>query len=436
MNRLLAVLCLLPLAAAAQPKTVSDDRDWAAQAAALHDATEAEWIVRTGDVDNLGFGWPEDFDPFCGRTTLAHEYPWQPKPGDVAGLDRILLSSKFKGREGDGYSGNYDKKKSKPVALELQTKTLKGATVHDAWLQLFIDDFQAPSMGSRFQVKLNGKRFAEGEQLLNAIDQTGPVGKLVTLPVPEEFFADLTGKPKLTVLIDEVNGAGDGWAIDFVRLLVNRKRENTCTGTVKGVVVVKGTGEPIAGATVTVGGGVSAKTNAEGAFVLAGVPTGFAVVTGSASGYADGRATADVGRGEDGAEVSVELSPGKALVFDKKEIKIGEAFSLNNILFDVGKAVVKKESKPELDKVVAFLKQNPTTEIELSGHTSSEGDAAMNRSLSYRRVQACKDYVTKKGVDAGRIVTVGYGPDRPVASNETEDGRKLNRRVELRVVKD
>ena len=101
----------------------------------------------------------------------------------------------------------------------------------------------------------------------------------------------------------------------------------------------------------------------------------------------------------------------------------------------MSKAELKKESKPELEKVVQFLKDNPAAEIELAGHTSSEGDAAVNRSLSYRRVKACKDYITGKGIDPGRIVAVGYGPDRPVAPNDTEPNRKLNRRVELRIVK-
>jgi outer membrane protein OmpA-like peptidoglycan-associated protein len=90
---------------------------------------------------------------------------------------------------------------------------------------------------------------------------------------------------------------------------------------------------------------------------------------------------------------------------------------------------------PELDKVVAFMKANPGAEIELSGHTSSEGDAALNRSLSYRRVKACKDYIVSKGVDPGRIIAQGHGPDRPVAPNDTEANRAKNRRVEMRVVK-
>lgn len=434
------LVVLLPAVALAQPKTVSEDRDWKKQSAVLENTLEAQWIIRVGDVDNLGFDWPEGFDPFCGRMTESHAYPWEAKPGDLPGLDRILLSSKLNpGKPGgcgaDGYSGTFDKKLSKPVPWKLPTAALQGVTVGNAYLQLFIDDFQSPSLCSKFQVLLNGKRFVEAEKVLAAIDQTGPVGKLITVPIPEEFHGDLTGKPELTVSIDELGGAPDGWAVDFVRLLVNRKRENTCKGTVRGVVTDKDTGEPIAHARVFLADATSALTDAEGRFVLKDVPTGFEVVTASAAGYADGSGTADVGQGEENAELALALQKGRALEFGGKQLKVGEAFELKNILFDQGKAELKKDSKPELDKLVQFLRANPTAEIELSGHTSSEGDAAGNRSLSYRRVKACKDYVVGKGIDAGRIVAVGHGPDRPVAPNDTEPNRKLNRRVELRIVK-
>ena len=436
-------LLLLALAAtpdAPGPRTATEDKDWKAGSATLHNSLEAEWILRVGDVDNLGFGWPEGFDPFCGRMTQAHEFPWTAKEEDLPGFDRILLSSKYKpgnnaGCGSDGYSGAYDPKLTKPVPYSLPTTSLKGVEVKNAFLQVFIDDFQAPSLCSKFQVLLNGRRFVEFEKVLNAIDQTGPVGKLVTVPIPEEFFADLTTKPELVVSIDEVLGVGDGFAVDFVRVLVNRKRENTCKGNITGRVVEKGTDTPVPNARVWLADKSSVQADAEGRFALKDIPTGFEVVTASASGFADGTGTADIGQGDENPEVVIPLEKGKQLVFDKQKIEVGQALKLNNILFDQGKADLKKESLPELDKLVQFMKDNPKVEIELSGHTSSEGDAAGNRSLSYRRVKACKDFVTNKGIDAGRIVAVGFGPDRPVAPNDTEPNRKLNRRVEMRVVK-
>ncbi|QQS30142.1 MAG: OmpA family protein [Sphingobacteriales bacterium] len=425
----------------AQVSTVSSDTDWEKQQAFLSGSYEAEIIIRIGDVDNLGFGWPEGFDPFCGRMTEAHSYPWEINPNDLPGFDRILLSSKFNPSKEqtcgtDGYTISYDSNTSKPVVFNLPTDIAKGTVVKNAWVQLFIDDFQSPSFCSRFQVTINGNRFNEAEKIINAIDQTGPVGKLISIPVPEDFYALITEGKSLRFLIDEINGAGDGFALDFIRLLVNRKYENTCKGNVRGVVLDQESGNPVAGAKVWSSNYTASTTNSNGNFELKDIPAGFEILTASANGYADGTGMADIGEGDDNAEVTIYLQKGgTTILFDNQKIAIGEAVSLKNIMFDLAKADIKPASKPELDKVVALLKANPTAEIELSGHTSSEGEAEYNRSLSYRRVKACKDYIVSNGIDSGRIVAIGYGPDRPVAPNDTETNRAKNRRVEMRLIK-
>jgi len=127
----------------AQVKTVSADADWKNQQAVLKNTGEADFIIRIGDVDNLGFGWPEGFDPFCGRTTEAHSYPWDANPGDLPGMDRILLSSQYNPNanhecSGDGYSGSYDPDKSKPVAWNIPLDALQGANISNAFLQIFM----------------------------------------------------------------------------------------------------------------------------------------------------------------------------------------------------------------------------------------------------------------------------------------------------------
>jgi outer membrane protein OmpA-like peptidoglycan-associated protein len=424
--------------AIAQVKTVSSDTDWRSQQVVLTNTLEADYIIRIGDADNLNFGWPEEFDPFCGRMTQAHGYPWSPDAGDMPGFDRILMSSKYvSGKDmpcgRDGYSDAYDKTTSKPVTWKIPTTALKDVVVQNAYLQIFMDDFQPFTFCSKFQMLINGKRFIEGERVLNAIDQTGPVGKLVSIPLNEEFYSVLTTGAGITLLIDESTGSADGFAVDFVRLLVNRKRENSCKGTVRGRVLIKDTDTPIAGAQVFTADKVTVTTNYKGEFVIRDVPTGFEVIGASANGYADGNATADVGEGEDNPEVVIYLEKGKVARFDNKQVKVGESITLNNILFDQGKAEIKAESKPDLDKVVAFMKANPTAQIELSGHTSSEGERNYNKSLSYKRVKACKDYIVNAGIAEERLVAVGYGPDRPVASNDTQAGRTQNRRVELRI---
>jgi outer membrane protein OmpA-like peptidoglycan-associated protein len=426
--------------ARAQGRTVSSDTEWRKHQVVLANTIEAEYIIRVGDADNLNFGWPDDFDPFCGRMTQAHPYPWDPDPADLPGFDRILLSSTYRPGKpapcgGDGYSEAYDAATSKPVSWKIPTTVLRGVAIQNAYLQLFMDDFQPLTFCSKFQLLINGKRFIEGERVLNAIDQTGPVGKLVSIPLNEEYFGILNTGEGITLLIDEATGSADGFAVDFVRLLVNRRRENACKGTIRGRVLVKDNETPIAGAQVFTADKLTTKTNTQGEFVLRDVPTGFEVISAAATGYADGNGAADIGEGEDNPEVIIYLEKGKTAQFNNKQVNVGEAITLNNILFDQGKAEIKAESLPELDKVVAFMKANPTVQIELSGHTSSEGERAYNKSLSYQRVRACKEYIVKAGIAEDRLVAVGYGPDRPVAGNDTPAGRALNRRVEMRITR-
>jgi len=419
---------------------VSADKEWSSQEVTILNSMEADVLIRIGDVDNLGFGWPEGFDPFCGRMTEVHSYPWESSPDDLPGMDRILLSSAFNPQGefpcgGDGYSGSYQEELTKPVAWTIPTKVLKGLAVKNAYLQIFIDDFQAPGFCSYFQVMLNDQRFVEAERFLNAIDQTGPVGKLLSIPVPEEFYDVLTSRESISLKIDESKGTADGWAIDFIRLLVNRKRENACTGDITGKVLDKETDIPVPGARVSLSDQRTMLAGAEGQFRFEKVPTGFEIVTASATGYADGFGGADVGEGDGNPELIIYLSKGANARFGDKTVNVGQSVFLNNILFDQGKWELKPASKTELDRVAEFLKANPKAEIELSGHTSSEGDAGLNRSLSYKRVNACKAYVTGTGIDPGRIIAVGFGPDRPVAPNDSEANRAKNRRVEMRIMK-
>jgi outer membrane protein OmpA-like peptidoglycan-associated protein len=106
---------------------------------------------------------------------------------------------------------------------------------------------------------------------------------------------------------------------------------------------------------------------------------------------------------------------------------------VNGILFDTGKAEVKPESAPALKAVVDMLTQNPKLKVYVVGHTDNVGAVAANIDLSKRRgaavVQALS--VAPYNIAASRMESFGDGPTAPVASNDTEDGRALNRRVEL-----
>jgi outer membrane protein OmpA-like peptidoglycan-associated protein len=116
-------------------------------------------------------------------------------------------------------------------------------------------------------------------------------------------------------------------------------------------------------------------------------------------------------------------------------IEVGLTVRLDHIYFDFDKTTLKKESYEELAKVIDFLKRNPTVEIEIAGHTDSKGSDEYNQKLSQGRTQAVVDYLISQGISARRLLAMGYGESKPVDTNETEEGRAKNRRVEFTVLK-
>ena len=421
-------------------RTTDTDGDWTQQAVALKDTREAEVVIRTGDIDNLGFGFAEDFNPFTGRATDAHGFPFDPQEGDAAATDRIMVGSRFNGENlpagQDGYTFDFHAE-TRPLKVEtlvLPLEALKGVTVRDAVLCLFVDDFQSPSFKSAFQVTVNGVRFPEMERTLAVLDQTGPVGKVLYLKFSQEMLEQLKGE-RLEIRVDDpTTGAGDGFAFDFAKLLVNVKAF-LYLGAVTGRVVDDETGEPLAGAVVATTGVSEVKADADGGFALKRVPAGLAVVEARAPGYVAGQTAVDVVAEVEGEPVELRLKRSAKVEFTGKTLREGDRITLNKIQFDVNSAELRAESKTELQRVAAFLEANPGAEIELSGHTSSEGGADLNRALSFRRVFSCKAHLTELGIDPGRVTTVGHGPDQPVAANDSEANRALNRRVEMRLTR-
>lgn len=120
---------------------------------------------------------------------------------------------------------------------------------------------------------------------------------------------------------------------------------------------------------------------------------------------------------------------------DLERVAAGSIAVLNNIFFDVDKYELKEKSSPELKKIIAFLKTNPSAKVEIGGHTDNSGSAQHNRELSEKRARSVYDFLTLNGVDKGRMTLKGYGPDQPVATNDTEEGRQKNRRIEFRILK-
>lgn len=118
-----------------------------------------------------------------------------------------------------------------------------------------------------------------------------------------------------------------------------------------------------------------------------------------------------------------------------KKMEVGSKIVLRNIFFDFNKSTLRPESNSELENLLTLLTENPKLKIEISGHTDNVGSAAYNKKLSESRAQSVVNFLLGKNVDKSRLTFAGYGFDQPIAPNDTEEGRQLNRRTEFKVMK-
>lgn len=124
----------------------------------------------------------------------------------------------------------------------------------------------------------------------------------------------------------------------------------------------------------------------------------------------------------------------KDLYLDR--IKVGDRFAMRNVQYESGKATLKKESITELQILKDFMTENPYIKVEVSAHTDIVGSHAMNMKLSVSRAKSIYDWLTKNGIAKERITYKGYGPDLPIATNDTPEGRQLNRRSEIKILEE
>ena len=115
-------------------------------------------------------------------------------------------------------------------------------------------------------------------------------------------------------------------------------------------------------------------------------------------------------------------------------IKVGESITLENIFFATNSYELRPESEVELKKLLDFLIKNPTLRVEISGHTDNIGDESDNMILSENRAKSVYNYLINKGINSSRLTFVGYGETKPIATNDTEEGRQKNRRTEMKIL--
>lgn len=404
--------------------------NWPAPDKVERDGPDAELMVQIGDIDNFGFGFPQGFDLFTGRSTPVHEFPFKPDDKDASGTDRIMVVSGFKSASGDGYTGTTSRPDNAPRSLRVAFD-LDGVEVKRAALQLFADDFQAPVWGTVFRVWINGVEVPTLATTLNALNQTGPIGKLVTVELlPEQL--GLLREGKLDLRIDDPDhDVADGFALDFVRLLINPKPWRY-TGVVRGTAFDDETGEPLAGVLVSASNTAQVTTGQDGRFTLEGVPAGLAVVSGSHPEYQADTESTDLVAG-DAAQVELMLKP-----MEKTSNALGEQLDrvgrvdIYGIHFDTDKDSLKPESDAVLEQVLNLLQQHPRLRLVIAGHTDSQGGDDHNQDLSNRRAHAVVAWLVQHGIAEDRLLAEGHGESQPVASNDSAEGRALNRRVELR----
>ncbi len=117
------------------------------------------------------------------------------------------------------------------------------------------------------------------------------------------------------------------------------------------------------------------------------------------------------------------------------KIEEGAKVALNNVFFETAKATLQTESFPELNRVVELMNKQKAMIVEIDGHTDSDGTDEANQKLSQDRAESVRTYLLSKGIPENRVVAKGFGESRPVASNDTPEGKQQNRRVEFVILK-
>jgi len=235
-----------------KPKWYYENYEKSKKQSIQYNTSEGEIVARTGDVDNLGFGFSDDsYDPISSTSIYNsyHSFPWDIDDSDPEGTDRIMVPSgvgyylpgdpleynnnKFR----DGYTKDTKRPNNEIQEIKLnfplqnicedENGQEKEICADNAELQLYVDDFQPIAEKSKFKVTIDGKRFYEMEDIINHLDLTGPKGQLLRAAIPSNLLKELNDSEIKIKIDDETTGIGDGYAIDFARIIINPKEDYT-----------------------------------------------------------------------------------------------------------------------------------------------------------------------------------------------------------------
>ena len=118
------------------------------------------------------------------------------------------------------------------------------------------------------------------------------------------------------------------------------------------------------------------------------------------------------------------------------QFELPKLFTLDRVQFEFGKSSLTRESLSEMEELLEFMKRKKLTVIEIAGHTDDVGESEENLILSQERAESVRSYLIANGIEAARVVAKGYGEEQPIATNETIEGRQINRRTEVRIIKE
>lgn len=239
---------------------------------------------------------------------------------------------------------------------------------------------------------------------------------------------------------------------------IEPNNEEEVVVTIKGKVLDAKTNKPIAGKVLyrydyDVQKADSVKTNNLGEYSFKIKPDAYTFIA-SANGYENSQESMDLSKINKNQQFSknIYLNPAVVQPVKKEDMKVeipkvepvevpkeetaitkieDNKFRINNFIFKEGDATFLPESAKQIDALLKMLKDDPKIKIRLEGHTDNIGDPIINKRLSLERAFNVREYLISKGIAGDRIQFKGYGDTKPIADNNTEEGRKMNRRVEF-----
>ena len=203
--------------------------------------------------------------------------------------------------------------------------------------------------------------------------------------------------------------------------------------TLVGKAVKKKGGEPVSGVSVS----VQNKTRASVSMVNSGDDGFFEAQLEAQSNFSiSGRKSGFISNIEEMSTMELKRSETLyvKLELEIEEAKAGKQIVMNKIFFETGKANLNTVASTDLNKIVTYLKDNPTARLEIQGHTDNTGSIAINNRLSQDRANSVVSYLISQGVSNSRLSAKGYGSSQPIDTNATIEGRANNRRVEIKIL--